>query len=330
MRYFPLFLSIIAIVLCCSCGGDTSSSQTGFLQNSSIIITPTSVQVPPGGSQQFVATVVGLANTGVLWSIKEGTTGGSIDSVGKYTAPMTMGTYHVVAQSLLNASMSVTATISVFQPGEANGAYLGTYSFGMAFYAVILPDDMFYSIEGSIGADDHVMTNVYRLGSGQGTSLNGNYTADLTFVLADDPFNSILRAQYVPATSLAGSISNAAFTATALPTAQLDFNIAADLSHITGSWSGTFIEDMLTGEPATGTLAISSTGEITSSECFTGTVTPDPNKNFFHVTITIGDGCNTTKQTRSGVAVEMLLPDGVTRQLLIVMKQSSLGFAARR
>jgi hypothetical protein len=199
----------------------------------------------------------------------------------------------------------------------------------MAFYAIILPDDMFYSIEGTIGAD-HGMIDVYRLGSGQGKSVNGSYTTDLAFFLIDEEFLSTFRAQYVPATSLAGSISNATFTATALPTAQLDFDVPADLSHITGLWSGTFVEDMLTGEPATGTLAISPSGEITSSECTTGTITPDANKNFFNVAIATVDGCSATKQAWSGVAVEMLLPDGITRQLLIVTKQSSFGFAARR
>jgi hypothetical protein len=90
---------------------------------------------------------------------------------------------------------------------------------------------------------------------------------------------------------------------------------------------------MLTGEPATGTVMISSMGEITLAGlgCYSGMVTPDANKNFFNVTIKVGPApCNRANQTISGVAVEMLLPNGATRQLLIVMRQSPLGFAALR
>ncbi len=328
MRYFILFLSIVALVLSCSCGGRTSESRTNTVTNSSIVITPASPQVPSGGSQQFVATVTGISNTSVVWSVKEGTAGGTIDSTGKYTAPATVGTYHVIAQSQVNASLSVTAAITVFQPGEAKGVYQGRYSSELAFYSIILPDDMFYSIEGKIGPDG-VMTNVYRLGSGQGRSVNGDFTASLGFVLVITEFTSTLRAQYVPATSLTGSISNATFTATAVPATQLDFNTPADLSHITGAWNGTFVEDLL-GEPATGTLAISSSGEITASECFSGTITPDANQNFFNVTMTVATACYPMTPTISGVAVEMLLPDGITRQLLIVTGQGPFGFAATR
>ncbi len=55
--------------------------------------------VPEGGSLSFLATVKGVANTTVTWSVQEGTTGGSITSSGVYTAPNTLGTYHVVATS---------------------------------------------------------------------------------------------------------------------------------------------------------------------------------------------------------------------------------------
>lgn len=333
MRYFFAFISIAALALCCSCGGYVSTPFTTYSSSTansaaSIVITPGGANVPSGSTRQFTATVVGLASTVVVWTVQEGTAGGTIDSAGNYTAPLALGTYHIIAKSQVDASVSATITINVFRPGEAQGVYAGTYSYGSAFYAIILPNDTFYSIEGSV-ADDGAMNHVYRLGWAEGMSVVGKYSATVQYSLMDGGFTSFFQATYVPATSLAGSISNATFTATAVPPARLDFSAPADLSHITGSWTGVFLEDML-GEPVTGTVMIGPAGEITSSDCYSGTVTPDANKNFFRVKITVAQGCNPANQTFSGVAMEMLQPDGVSRQLLIVTSTGYFGFAAVR
>lgn len=78
-------------------------------------VSPAAITVPPGGSQAFTASVVGLDNTAVTWSVHE-SAGGSITSDGVYTAPSALGSYHVVATSVAdptrNGSSLVTVTTS--------------------------------------------------------------------------------------------------------------------------------------------------------------------------------------------------------------------------
>ena len=56
-------------------------------------------------------------STAVTWSVLEGASGGSVDASGKYTAPMSPGTYHVKATAQADPSKSATAAVSV-QQGE--------------------------------------------------------------------------------------------------------------------------------------------------------------------------------------------------------------------
>lgn len=72
-------------------------------------VSPTSVSLTAGGTQQFSATVTGTTNTAVTWSA----TGGTISSSGLYTAPATAGTYTVKVVSSADSSKSASATITV-------------------------------------------------------------------------------------------------------------------------------------------------------------------------------------------------------------------------
>ena len=78
-----------------------------------VSITPGSVSLTAGATSQFTATVTGSTNTGVQWSVMEGSTGGTVSSSGLYTAPSTAGTYHVVATSSADKSKSAMATATV-------------------------------------------------------------------------------------------------------------------------------------------------------------------------------------------------------------------------
>jgi Kelch motif len=85
----------------------------------SVAISPPTATVQEGGYLIFVATVKGVATTTVTWSVQEGTTGGSITSqgvFGVYTAPNTLGTYHVVATSVADATASASAVVTVELP----------------------------------------------------------------------------------------------------------------------------------------------------------------------------------------------------------------------
>src|ERR1043166_8902008 len=102
MRIFVLSIfSVFLILLLAACGGSSTTTPAPPTPQPSVTITSstTSATVVAGASQTFTATVSGTSNTGVTWSIQEGSAGGTIDATGKYTAPATPGIYHVVATS---------------------------------------------------------------------------------------------------------------------------------------------------------------------------------------------------------------------------------------
>ena len=76
-------------------------------------VTPTTVMLPAHGTQQFVASVTGAADTRVTWKVDEPRGVGGVDSSGLYTAPGLAGTYHVVVTSVADGSRSARATVHV-------------------------------------------------------------------------------------------------------------------------------------------------------------------------------------------------------------------------
>jgi len=76
-------------------------------------VSPSTATVAKGGTQQFVATIVGLADTSVTWSASAG----SIDQNGLYTAPGTTGLVTVTATSKAAPSRSATASVTVIEAG---------------------------------------------------------------------------------------------------------------------------------------------------------------------------------------------------------------------
>ena len=68
-----------------------------------VSISPGTASVLAGAVTTFSASVTGAGvgqSTEVTWSVQEGNAGGSVDSSGRYTAPGTAGTFHVVATSV--------------------------------------------------------------------------------------------------------------------------------------------------------------------------------------------------------------------------------------
>ncbi|HXH85958.1 MAG TPA: kelch repeat-containing protein, partial [Nitrospira sp.] len=100
---------------------DPSKSFTGPVSVGAygVQVTPISVVVSKGGTQQFTARVSGCAtNYAVTWAVEEGVSGGTIASDGTYTAPAVAGgPYHVVATSVDNPSVTGSATVQVAPGG---------------------------------------------------------------------------------------------------------------------------------------------------------------------------------------------------------------------
>jgi hypothetical protein len=86
-------------------------------------ISPTSAFLSPSGSQQFTASIQGLTNTSVTWSV-DGVANGnaSVGTVvnGLYTAPSTSGSHTVSATSVQAPSASVSADVTVSSAGPVS------------------------------------------------------------------------------------------------------------------------------------------------------------------------------------------------------------------
>jgi len=77
-----------------------------------VTIDPAVVTLHPGGTRTFAASVSGLTNTAVNFTIQE-SAGGLINSAGLYTAPTAAGFYHVVATSIEETTVTASATVTV-------------------------------------------------------------------------------------------------------------------------------------------------------------------------------------------------------------------------
>lgn len=87
-----------------------------YVEQSSAVVSlslqPSSITLAPGAGTVFVAEVTGTTNTGVEWAVGE-EDGGTISSDGAYVAPDAAGTFHVVATSVANRSVTATAVVTV-------------------------------------------------------------------------------------------------------------------------------------------------------------------------------------------------------------------------
>lgn len=90
-------------------GLDGGSDGSPFI----VALTPAQWTLFPGQTLLFTSN-----DRDAVFSVSEGDAGGTIDASGKYTAPSTPGTYHVVASSAIYFGQSASATVTVQQNGE--------------------------------------------------------------------------------------------------------------------------------------------------------------------------------------------------------------------
>jgi hypothetical protein len=223
-----------------------------------------------------------------------------------------------------NSTTSTQQTPPPPQVGEAQGVYEGTLSTGYSFDAIILPNDNFYAIYGTVSGDTLLIQGlVTGTGKESGASITGSMT---DFEFPGSPVGTAtLSGAFTAGASLNGSLTeggqNETFTGTIPPTSQFNYNTAALASTITGSWSGSLMD----GETAS--LVIDGSGNVSglsSAGCsFSGTAKPDSSgKNFYDVTLAFAtSGCVAAGQTATGVGVVEILSDG-TLQLLAGLSNS--------
>lgn len=93
--------------------GHHMTASVDFVQ-SDILINPSYALVLAGAGQAYAGQSCTLQPSTVSWSVQE-SGGGAIDASGQYVAPMTQGTFHVVATSNADGSTN-TATVRVYNP----------------------------------------------------------------------------------------------------------------------------------------------------------------------------------------------------------------------
>ncbi|GEM_PF-389433 len=90
----------------------------------SIVLTPFSVTLQPGQSQQFQATVSNTANTNISWKLVSGP--GTLSAQGLYVAPASVGssaTAIVQATAQADTSVWAQATITIMPPADTTPCF---------------------------------------------------------------------------------------------------------------------------------------------------------------------------------------------------------------
>ncbi len=97
----------------------TTSQDNGFMVislYSLVTVAPATASVAIGATATLAATVTGAAATaGVNWSVQEAGGGVSVDPTGVVTGNI-VGTYHVIATSILDGTKQASAAVTVTQP----------------------------------------------------------------------------------------------------------------------------------------------------------------------------------------------------------------------
>lgn len=227
---------------------------------------------------------------------------------------------------------SAAPTTTVASP---QGVYQGTFSTGGTHNTLVLENKQFYTIYGSTVAG--VLT-VEGFLQGNGNASGGSFTAtdvkDAT--AAGQLLTGSLSASYTATNSLNGTLTEGAntvtFTSGAIAASIYDYNAAANLNDIAGTWNTT----SLRGFASTFNIAASGAFTATSGACvFSGSFKPRASgKNVFDVTMTFGPApCVLPGQTLTGIGIDFMLGSG-KRQLMIAgldaTRSSSAAFFGAR
>jgi hypothetical protein len=82
-----------------------------------VSIFPASDTLRSEGQRQFSGFDRTVNQYDVTWSLQEGAAGGNVTADGLYTAPSSTGTFHLIATSIANPSVSATAPVKVVSVG---------------------------------------------------------------------------------------------------------------------------------------------------------------------------------------------------------------------
>lgn len=206
---------------------------------------------------------------------------------------------------------------------NSQGVYSGTVAGGPGnvFSALLLEDGSYYALSGtSSGGALSVTDFIQGTGTYSGSTFTSSNGIDFGATTA---VAGSLSATVVPATSISGTATASGsgavrtFNGTYLSNSGYNYDTAASLSAIAGSWS---LGDLSGGSV---NIAISASGALTgtgSQGCaFTGQVSPRASgKNVFDVTVTTqGAPCALPNTAFRGIALSYLIAGSSTRQLIV-------------
>src|SRR4029434_8670736 len=96
-------------------GGSSSSGDPN--SPGAVSIYPASETLRTGGQRQFSGWDSTVGQYDVIWSLQEGAAAGTITADGLYTAPGAPGSFHLIATSVHNTSLSATAPLTIVSLG---------------------------------------------------------------------------------------------------------------------------------------------------------------------------------------------------------------------
>ncbi|HET6330862.1 MAG TPA: hypothetical protein VFF76_08760 [Holophagaceae bacterium] len=124
MKRAPILL--LPFALACHCPQAVAPTPTHaqadpVMESESLLwlrIEPATIQLAPGATTVFRPSLnypkgVNYLRPPVKWSVQEGDAGGTVDIMGRYTAPSATGTYHVVVERTDAKGVRAIATVTV-------------------------------------------------------------------------------------------------------------------------------------------------------------------------------------------------------------------------
>ena len=133
-----------------------------------VSIYPASETLRTGAQRRFSGWDSTVGQYDVIWSLQEGAGAGTITADGLYTAPTTPGTFHLIAKSAQNASLSATAPLTILSVGFASVSEIAVARSGHT--ANLLNDGRVLLVGGTGDAVHNAELFVPSLGSFAGIS----------------------------------------------------------------------------------------------------------------------------------------------------------------
>jgi hypothetical protein len=206
------------------------------------------------------------------------------------------------------------------------GAYAGTTSTDFELQTVHLENG---SIWGTYGRTVNGVFFVYGLVQANGTYNNGSYaSSDVRDYFYDGSVTAgTLSASYTAGGTFNGSVTSPAgaltFVTNVPASTTYDYNRAANLASIAGTWTGSTLDGAGT------VVSITAAGAVTgsSSGCaFTGSIAPRATgKNVFNATVTFANvaACALPGGTATGIAINYPIANSTKSELVVAIQDAT-------